>query len=305
MIGAFHAAMDRLDVERPHHMPRVTEYVDKIIAATGQLIEQECAYRIPDGVAFRSCDFDGFGQVLGRDPVDAVVHHVAQSEWGGRENAFDFILWRSRDDLGTAWETPWGAGRPGWHTECAVMATELLGPRIDLHGGGTDLVFPHHECERAIATCLTGEDFCDHWVHNGLVTMGREKMSKSLKNYVMLADAIDEHGPACVRVEYLLTHYRETLEWRKATLDAAHAVVEKLAAGLARAPAGEPTAEVTALSRQVVDALRADLDTPRALAALVKIADEHASEEGARAALTQGLGLLGLARLPPFGGPAT
>ena len=180
------------------------------------------------------------------------------------------------------------------------MATELLGDRIDLHGGGHDLIFPHHESERAIAKCLRGEEFCRHWVHNGLVTFGREKMSKSLGNYQGLAEAIKEYGAACVRVLYLEVPYRDTLEWRNRMIHSAHGIVHGLHRGLRHAADGEPTGHTARLLDAVVTALRDDLDTPRALDLALDLATDHSDEQGARAALAEVLELLGLATLTPF-----
>lgn len=300
MTAAYFAAMDRLGVLRAHHYPRVTDYIDQLIEATRKLQETECAYPIEDGVAFQLHDAITFGELLGHEPEEAVVHRVPESEWHGRKDPFDFIVWRNDDSMGRTWTAPWGEGRPGWHTECAVMATDILGPTIDLHGGGHDLIFPHHECERAIARCLTGEDFCHHWVHNGLVTMGARKMSKSLQNIVQLADGIDEHGASCVRALYLLYPYRETMEWRNRTLDRAHAFVERLAKVLPGAPGGEPEGALAELRAGMVEALRDDLDTPRAMGILEAVAEEHGRSGGAATVLREGLFLLGLLDLEPF-----
>lgn len=299
MEEAYFDAMDRLDVLHADHFPHVTAYIDDIVEATETLEDHECAYTIDDGVAFRVCDIEGFGQLLGRDPAQAVAHTVPEEKLNGRESPFDFVLWRNREDVGVTWSTPWGIGRPGWHTECAVMATDLLGETIDIHGGGADLVFPHHECERAIARCLTGEDFVETWVHNGLVTLEEDKMSKSLRNTVPLAEAIDEHGPATVRASFLLDPYRDTVEWGPKLLEQAQATVDALAGGPA-ADGTEPAGAARERLDEAVAALRDDLDTPAALDALTALAREDADAHGAGTALREGLELLGLAELGPF-----
>ncbi len=300
MEEAYFEAMDQLGVLHAHHFPKVTDHIDRIIEATEQLQDHECAYPIDDGIAFRVCDIADFGGLFGRDPAEAIVHEVPEEAWNGRENPFDFILWRNKDDVGVTFETPWGTGRPGWHTECAVLATDLLGDAVDIHGGGMDLVFPHHECERAIARCLTGTSFSKHWIHNGLVTLADEKMSKSLRNIVSLSDAIAEHGPAVVRMAYLTAPYRETVEWTDTLLDDAREGVEGLVKALAEAERGSPTEPVAACLDAFVLALRDDLDVPGALEHLETLAQGHASEPGAHEAMAEALDLLGLANLDPF-----
>lgn len=300
MEEAYFDAMDRLDVLHADAFPRVSEYMDTIIDATKKLETHECAYTIDDGVAFRVCDIQGFGDLLGRDPAEAIVATVEEDQINGRENPFDFVLWRNRDDVGVTWETPWGHGRPGWHTECAVMATDLLGDTVDIHGGGADLVFPHHESERAIARCLTGTEFVRYWVHNGLVRLGEDKMSKSLRNTVPLDEAITQHGPATVRIAYLARPYRETIEWTPELLDDAKRTVETVHDAYHDAPTGEPSPSVQTTLGATITALRNDLDTPTALDALQDLATNHQNEPGARTALREALTLLGLAGLPPF-----
>ncbi len=300
MEQAYFDAMDRLDVLQADAFPRVTDYMDTIIEATQTLENHECAYAIDDGVAFRVCDIQGFGELLGRDPMEAIVSTVTKDQINGRENPFDFVLWRNRDDVGITWETPWGEGRPGWHTECAVMATDLLGDTIDIHGGGQDLIFPHHESERAIARCLTNTDFVRYWVHNGLVRLGEDKMSKSLRNTVPLNEAINEHGPATIRTAYLLEPYRETIEWTPKLLDTAHDTTQTLHEAYHDATPGEPSTPLQRLLQNTINALRNDLNTPHALTTLQTLATDHKHEPGAKTALHEALTLLGLANLPPF-----
>ncbi len=300
MIEAYFDTMDQLAILHAHDFPRVTRYLDKIIEATGTLEDHECAYEIPGGMAFRVCDIPDFGGLLGRDPASAVVHAVPEEAWGGRESPFDFILWRDDDELGKRWEAPWGKGRPGWHTECAVMATDLLGDTIDIHGGGMDLVFPHHECERAIAKCLTGETFANLWVHNGLVTMDKEKMSKSRGNYVTLADALDHHGPAKVRAACLFTYYRDTMEWSPALLARAEELLRTVEEALQDARPGVPEGQLADQRDKLLDALREDLSTARALRLLTDMCRVHAGETGSAPVLWEALDLLGLSDLEPL-----
>ncbi len=300
MIDAYFHAMDRLGIKRADAYPRVTEYIDDIIEATRQLEDHECAYAIDDGVAFRVCDIEGFGTLLGKSPSQAVVHEVPEEQWNGRENPFDFIVWRNRDDLGVTWETPFGEGRPGWHTECAVMGTDLLGETIDIHGGGADLVFPHHECERAIARCLTGDVFANYWVHNGLVTLGEEKMSKSLRNSVPLSEAIDEHGAAPVRLAYLTENYRDTMEWSQTLLDEAEARIQRIHEGLQNARSGDPEQRAAKMREEILTHLRENLRLPQALERLETLAEEHPEAPGSRVVILEALELFGLRQLEPF-----
>ena len=226
LIGRFFEDMDALGVARADHYPRVSEHIPDILRIIEGLEDNGVAYRIdcgPRGHIQKGCDIyfsveksPGFGQLIGTTVDELTVERPEKA--GDRRNPLDFALWKSRDDWGVTWRAPWGEGRPGWHVECAAMSTRYLGMGFDIHGGGMDLVFPHHESERAIAEALHGELYCNYYLHNGFVTVGEQKMSKSLGNFVTVKDMLARHDPEVVRTFLLEAHYRAPLNYDEATL---------------------------------------------------------------------------------------
>jgi cysteinyl-tRNA synthetase len=225
-IQAFYEDMDRLGVERADHEPRATEYVGDMIEMIRALLEKGYAYRV-DGDVFFSVDrFPGYGALSGRRIEDMKAgSRVAVDE--RKHHPMDFSLWKSAKPGEPAWESPWGPGRPGWHVECSVMSNRFLGETFDIHGGGRDLLFPHHENERAQAIAAKGGGFARYWVHNGFVTVESEKMSKSTGNFLTIRDALERYHPEVLRLFLLSKHYRSPLDF-------AHRTVEELHSGLAR-----------------------------------------------------------------------
>lgn len=226
-IHDFFEDMDALAVARADHYPRVTDFIGKVVEVTRRLVESGHAYVGGRDVYFDVGRKKDFGKVAGFTDLDEVTTDKPARPAGGRRDARDFALWRVTDDFKLAWQSPWGEGRPGWHTECAVMAMHYLGPTIDIQGGGMDLVFPHHESSTAIAEASTGHEFCRTYVHNGFVTVDRRKMSKSLGNFVTLREARTKNDPEALRFFLLRKHYREPVNYTQAE-------VRKLAEDLAR-----------------------------------------------------------------------
>jgi cysteinyl-tRNA synthetase len=264
-------AMDRLGVARPDHVPHATDYVERMVAMIGELIERGHAYVVPDaGVYFAVETFPSYGRLPHRSTTDLLESSGARVEVDERKRSpLDFALWKAAKPGEPTWPSPWGDGRPGWHIECSVMSLDLLGEGFDLHGGGDDLVFPHHENERAQAEAA-GHCFARHWAHSGMVTVDGEKMSKSLGNFTTLQDVLDAYEPRALRLLVLQTHYRKQMLMGKAELDAAVATLAGLDAHARRARAAgvkvddvEPDAAVVAAFRDAVDD---DLNTPRGLA---------------------------------------
>ncbi|MCS7170686.1 MAG: cysteine--tRNA ligase [Aquificaceae bacterium] len=215
-IASYYLDMENIHVKPADVEPRVTEHLQEIIETIKGLIEKGYAYESGGDVYFSVSAFPDYGKLSKRNIEELEAGaRVEPSE--KKKNPLDFTLWKSAKVGEPAWESPWGPGRPGWHTECVAMAFKHLGQTIDIHGGGLDLVFPHHENEIAQAEALTGKPFARYWVHNGLVTVGGQKMSKSLGNYVTLRDVYGRYHPDILRLLVLFTHYRSPLDfsWEK------------------------------------------------------------------------------------------
>ncbi len=271
-------AMDAVDFQRPSDTPHATDYVDEMVEMIGQLIEGDHAYVTDDGVYMSVESVDDYG-LLAHQSVDEMRSGGGDRAVVGAANKrhpADFVLWKfatgPSTDRDPAWPSPWGEGRPGWHSECVVMSLDLLGEGFDLHGGGQDLRFPHHENERAQAVAL-GKTFANHWMHNGFVVDAEgEKMSKSLGNVSNLLDLIEHYDPRAYRMVLLQSHYRSPV---KITQDGIDAAVKALAGLDAFAARAANVADATAGVGPDVDVLREfrtamddDLDTPRATALL-------------------------------------
>ena len=255
-IQEFHKDMDALNVLRPTHEPKATEHIDHIIQIVEILIEKGIAYAAGGDVFFAVDRFDGYGKLSGRKLED--MEAGARVEVDNRKkNPFDFVLWKASKPGEPEWDSPWGKGRPGWHIECSAMSKDLLGESIDIHGGGKDLIFPHHENELAQSEAAFGKTFVKYWVHNGFVNINHEKMSKSLGNFLMIKDILKTYHPEAVRLFLLSHHYRspvdfsdETVRNTAAGLDKIYAVLERTEKFLGRMPdagadqyVGSPEAE--------------------------------------------------------------
>jgi cysteinyl-tRNA synthetase len=207
--AAWYDAVDRLGVKRPTHDPHATAYVDRMVAWVDGLVGAGKAYETSDGVYLSVDAVPGYG-LLARQSLESLR---AGDPFGAEEkrSPLDFVLWKKAKPGEPSWPSPWGPGRPGWHTECVVMSLDLLGEGFDLHGGGQDLAFPHHENERAQAVAA-GRQFAARWAHNGFVEVGGEKMSKSLGNFTTLTDLLETHDPRAVRLLMLQSYYRAPVE---------------------------------------------------------------------------------------------
>ncbi len=233
-------AMDRLGVGRPTNEPHATEYVDRMIELIDELIDRGRAYPGRDGVYFAAETVEDYG-LLAHQPIDSlrIGARVEVDEERGKRSPIDFALWKFAKRGEPSWESPWGPGRPGWHTECVVMALDLLGDDFDLHGGGLDLAFPHHENERAQAVAA-GRRFSRRWAHSGMVVAeGGEKMSKSLGNVVSLPDLLARYDPRAYRLLVLQSHYRSPMTVTQTTLSAAEQGMQRLDALARRFPDAE------------------------------------------------------------------
>jgi cysteinyl-tRNA synthetase len=258
---------DGFGLGRPDHLPRATEMIPQIVAFIARLIEAGHAYAVDGDVYFRVASFPEYGRLSGQRP-----DHVEEQEPNPlKEDPRDFALWKA-NKLGedTAWDSPWGRGRPGWHIECSVMAEELLGPVFEIHGGGLDLVFPHHENEVAQSRAL-GREFARIWAHNGMLQFTDAKMSKSIGNVVTMREALDRYGPETLLVFYLTGHWRKPIDFSEETLAAAEARAESFRE-VFRNPS-VPAAE--AEWERFAAALDDDFNTPEALALMHRWRDHE------------------------------
>jgi cysteinyl-tRNA synthetase len=299
MTAAYVDDTDRLGVGRPDAEPKATETVDGIIELIAQLIEAGHAYESGGDVYFRVRSFPGYGKLSNRRPEDMDQGEEAGAA-GLKEERLDFALWKStKEGEDTSWESPWGPGRPAWHIECSVMAEQELGASFAIHGGGSDLVFPHHENEIAQSESA-GRPFAHVWMHNGMVDAAGEKMSKSEGNIFQLSEALDRYGREAV-VAYLIGgHYRQPLAFGDLQMEEAVARVERLRNFFREHPIeGEPGEAATARLEAFKDALADDFNTPRAMAEVFELVGEANRDEvpGAAAAIAAMLDLVGLATL--------
>jgi cysteinyl-tRNA synthetase len=276
--------MARLGVERPSDSPHATAYVEPMEELIAELINGGHAYLGGDGVYFAADSIAGYG-LLARQPIDTlrVGARVELDADAGKRSPIDFALWKDAKEGEPSWDSPWGPGRPGWHTECVVMALDLLGEGFDLHGGGQDLAFPHHENERAQAVAA-GKQFARRWAHSGMVvTEGGEKMSKSLGNTLSLLELLDAYDPRAFRLQVLQSHYRSPMTVTEATMAAGAAAVaglEAFAREFATARGMAPDPDALERFRAAMDD---DLDTPAAVAGAFKLLREARAERGAPA----------------------
>ncbi|QCO54789.1 cysteine--tRNA ligase [Pseudorhodobacter turbinis] len=213
-IAWYHADMDALGNLRPDHEPRATEYITQMIAMIEGLIAKGHAYAAEGHVLFDVRSYPDYGQLSGRS-VDDMIAGARVEVAPYKRDPMDFVLWKPSDDDTPGWESPWGRGRPGWHIECSAMSEALLGPSFDIHGGGTDLTFPHHENEVAQSCCANPDaGFANVWLHNEMLQVEGKKMSKSLGNFFTVRDLLDQGIPGeVIRFVFLQTHYRKTMDW--------------------------------------------------------------------------------------------
>lgn len=233
-IREFHADMDALNVLRPTREPRATEHIVDIISLIKTLVEKGIAYEAGGDVFFAVDRFAGYGKLSGRKLDD--MEAGARVEVDGRKkNPFDFVLWKASKPGEPEWDSPWGKGRPGWHIECSAMSRDLLGEILDIHGGGKDLIFPHHENELAQSEAAFGKAFVKYWVHNGFVNINHEKMSKSLGNFLMIKDILKVCHPETLRLFLLSHHYRTPVDFSDEALRNTGVGLDKIYGALERA----------------------------------------------------------------------
>ena len=273
-VDAYHEDMQALGVLPPDIEPRATDHIPEMIGMIEQLIANDHAYVAEAHVLFRVKSFDDYGRLSRRDTRELLAGaRVDVAPY--KEEAGDFVLWKpSTPDL-PGWESPWGRGRPGWHLECSVMVAKHLGTTIDIHGGGNDLIFPHHENEIAQSTCAhNGELFSRYWLHNGFVNVDHTKMSKSLGNILLVRELLEQVPGEAVRLALLNAHYRQPLDWSDSVLLEAKRKLDRLYGTLRDISGWQTQWKDAAPDPAFLNALEDDLNTPRAFAALFDLTRE-------------------------------
>ncbi len=216
-----------LGIKEPTHNPRATEYIEQMVALIQKLEEKGCIYTLDDGVYFDITTFPEYGK-LSHQKLEELDMGARVAEKKEKRNPQDFALWKFAKEGEPSWPAPWGEGRPGWHIECSAMSQTLLGETLDIHGGGLDLKFPHHECEIAQSESASGKPLARYWMHNGYITINSEKMSKSLDNFFLLKEIFEKYHPRVVRFFLLSTHYRSPIEYNEELLEQARQTLKSL-----------------------------------------------------------------------------
>jgi cysteinyl-tRNA synthetase len=297
--------MAALGVLPPDVEPRATEHIAEMIEMIGTLVEKGFAYESGGHVLFDVGTYDDYG-ALSKRSIREMIAGARVEVADYKKNAHDFVLWKPSTPELPGWDSPWGRGRPGWHIECSAMAAKHLGDTIDIHAGGQDLVFPHHENELAQSRCAhNGADFARYWVHNGFLSIDHEKMSKSLGNVLLVHNLVETIPGEVIRLALLNAHYRQPLDWSDEAVEDARSKLVRLygaVRGVAVSAVARAGAEVP---ESVVAALEDDLNTPKAMAELFRVAKElnKATEEGERERLAASMyatgDLLGLLQSDP------
>lgn len=283
-IAEHDADMDALNILRPDHTPKATDYIDQMIKMCETLIEKGFAYESEGDIYYRVQKFEEYGKLSHRK-LDDMMAGARIEVNDKKENPFDFVLWKSSKPDEPSWESPWGPGRPGWHIECSVMSEDILGLPFDIHGGGKDLVFPHHENEIAQSEAACGCTFANYWIHNGFVNVNQEKMSKSLHNFFTIREVLKEFDPEIVRYFLMTTHYRSALDFSQDHLIEAEKSLDRIYTmldELNRFNAGKKGIDVTedaekmkkTFMEKFTSAMDDDFNTPEALAGMFEVIRE-------------------------------
>ncbi len=275
------ADMDSLYIKRPTYTPMATKYIEKMIDYCERLIEKGNAYAVDGDVYFRVNSFKEYGRLSGRNLEDMIAGARVDVN-DKKENPLDFALWKAAKPDEPSWKSPWGQGRPGWHIECSVMSEAILGSNIDIHGGGQDLIFPHHENEIAQSEAISCSTFANYWIHNGFVNINKEKMSKSLNNFFTIRDILKICHPEALRLLFLITHYRQPLEYSEDKLKEASSALHRIyifldeAAHLTGSKKGKNLKQEIGdmkshFIKEFEESMNDDFNTPKAVAAIFEI----------------------------------
>jgi cysteinyl-tRNA synthetase len=300
-IDDFFYTMDALNIKRAHFYPRATQEIPRIIDTIKGLVDKGYAYPAEGDVYFRVTKSEGYGKLSHRTLEGMIAGARVQVD-EGKEHPMDFALWKGAKPGEPFWDSPWGPGRPGWHIECTTMSLDQLGDPLDIHGGGQDLIFPHHENEIAQSEAYTGrQPFARYWVHNGLLQLGQDKMSKSLGNLVSVEEALEHYSPDALRLYFLSSHYRSPLNYSDEGAAAMERSMERFRHALRPSDNTSDPLNAGPFQERFLAAMDDDLNTPQAIAVLFDLAREinRAREAGrsiseAQKALRQWGGVLGL-----------
>lgn len=281
-LDIYNADMSVLGALRPTHQPRATQTMDAIIEMIGKLVANDSAYAAEGHVLFNTQSYADYGKLSGH-PMEDMIAGARVDVAPYKRHPADFVLWKPSKDNEPVWDSPWGPGRPGWHIECSAMIEQTLGLPIDIHGGGIDLLFPHHENEMAQGVCAHGDHsvgYARYWMHNGFLNMGDEKMSKSLGNVALVRDLLAQAPGEALRWALLVGHYRAPLDWTGDLIAQSKKALDRLYGALRRS--SEVVAADTGPNAKFLEALEDDLNTPAAMAELFAMATalETAKGEG-------------------------
>ncbi|GAA3411995.1 cysteine--tRNA ligase [Paenibacillus hodogayensis] len=283
-IAAYHEDIEALGIRKADRNPRVTENIDEIVSFIEALVDKGFAYASGGDVYFRTEKFEEYGK-LSHQNLSELQFGIRVEVGERKENPQDFVLWKGAKPGEIHWPSPWGEGRPGWHIECSAMARKYLGETLDIHGGGHDLQFPHHECEIAQSECMTGQPLAHYWMHNGYIHINNEKMSKSLGNGITVHQLVQQVKPQTLRFFFLSTHYRNPLNFSEEGLEQAGGGLDRIENGVANlrhritvAPQGEIDGRVYEAVRRIKGQFREKMDddfnTPDALTAVFDLISE-------------------------------
>ncbi|MDH2997816.1 cysteine--tRNA ligase [Pasteurellaceae bacterium LFhippo2] len=307
MIAEMHKDFDALNILRPDVEPRATKHIPEIIAIVEKLIQKGHAYVAEDGdVMFNVESFQKYG-ALSRQNLEQLQAGARVEIKSVKRNPMDFVLWKMSKENEPSWESPWGNGRPGWHIECSAMNSKELGNHFDIHGGGSDLMFPHHENEIAQSCCAHGDDYVNYWLHTGMLTIDKEKMSKSLGNFFSIRHMLGLYDAESLRYFFLTAHYRSLLDYSVENLDLARSALERLYTALRGCDVSVALDAEDKYTQAFKESMDDDFNTPGALAVLFELAREvnklktENAEEANRLAsrLKQLAGVLGLLEQDP------
>ena len=270
-IASMHEDFSKLGLKLPTNEPRATDHIEGMIKMINGLIDKGHAYHSESGdVFFAVRTFPEYGKLSNKN-IDDLNPGARIKEDDSKKDPLDFVLWKSAKPNEPSWDSPWGLGRPGWHIECSVMSLENLGEHFDIHGGGPDLLFPHHENEIAQSECASDHKFANYWMHSGLLKINGEKMSKSLGNFAMLKDLYDSYHPEVIRYYLISSHYRSSLNFDNESLDQARSALTRLYQALLLAPSEETDLHDESIS-EFIKSMNDDLNTPEALSTLFGLA---------------------------------
>ena len=289
--------MSMLNVLEPDIQPKATEYIQEMIELIKDLINKEFAYEKNGHVLFHVPAYSMYGKLSKRNREEQIAGSRVEIA-PFKKDPSDFVLWKPSDDTQPGWDSPWGFGRPGWHTECSAMSEKTLGLPFDIHGGGRDLIFPHHENEIAQSCCSTAnidepDSYAKYWMHNGFVTIEGEKMSKSLGNIILVRDLIEDHHGEVIRLALLSSHYRQGLDWNEKIIHQAKKLLNKMYAILDDLKNIDITLNENLNNNEAISILLDDFNTPGLITELNKISKEFNSETSDKNLIKSKLLLIG------------